>query len=175
MQLQSIPMAREHSVPRGAQLFLQGSPVKSLFLVISGDICLQRHQTDGSFVILQRAASGDVLAEASLYSHYYHCHAIAQQNSRVCALPKASVIALLQKDHNFCRNWIMHLSREVQQARFRSEMLSLKTVAGRLDAWLNWRNEALPPKGDWKSLAGQLSVSPEALYREIARRLKNAT
>jgi hypothetical protein len=39
-----------------------------------------------------------------------------------------------------------------------------------LDGWLNWHGGELPPKGEWKALAEQLSISPEALYREIARR-----
>lgn len=63
-----------------------------------------------------------------------------------------------------------YLAREVWQARFRSELLSLKTVAARLEEWLNWQCGGLPPKGEWKTLAEQLGVSPEALYREIARR-----
>ena len=42
-------------------------------------------------------------------------------------------------------------------------------VSARLDAWLAWHGE-LPPRGDWKQLADQIGVSPEALYREMARR-----
>jgi hypothetical protein len=45
----------------------------------------------------------------------------------------------------------------------------MKTVAARLDAWIEWNGE-LPPKGEWISLAAELAVSPEALYREIGRR-----
>jgi hypothetical protein len=30
----------------------------------------------------------------------------------------------------------------------------------------------LPPKGEWKSVAEQIGVSPEALYRELSRRRK---
>ncbi|SFI57623.1 hypothetical protein SAMN05216525_110176 [Bradyrhizobium sp. Gha] len=54
----------------------------------------------------------------------------------------------------------------LQHSRFQ---LSMKTVAARLDAWIEW-NGKLPPKGEWVSLAAELAVSPEALYREIGRR-----
>ena len=30
-----------------------------------------------------------------------------------------------------------------------AEILSLKTVALRLDAWMVWNNAELPPQGDW--------------------------
>jgi len=45
----------------------------------------------------------------------------------------------------------------------------MKTVAERLGARLDWRGQ-LPPKGKWVELAAELGVSPEALYREIAKR-----
>lgn len=63
----------------------------------------------------------------------------------------------------------MHLSREVRNARQRAEILSLRTVADRLDAWLA-ENGDMPEKGLWKNVAEEIGASPEALYREIARR-----
>jgi CRP-like cAMP-binding protein len=73
-----------------------------------------------------------------------------------------------QNDSDFAETWTAHLAHEVQAARIRSEVLSLKTVAARLSAWLAWVGE-LPAKGEWKQLAEQIGVSPEALYREIAK------
>ncbi len=52
----------------------------------------------------------------------------------------------------------------------RSEILSMRTVVKRLDAWLLSHGDRLPAKGEWKNLALQIGVSPEALYRELARR-----
>ena len=63
----------------------------------------------------------------------------------------------------------MHLSHEVRNARRHAEILSLRTVTARLDAWLA-ENGDLPARGGWKGLAEEISASPEALYREIARR-----
>jgi len=39
----------------------------------------------------------------------------------------------------------------------------------RLDAWLAWHGD-LPSKGDWARLVDEIGVSPEALYREMAKR-----
>lgn len=169
-QLQAIPNGKERHLAAGTFLFHQGDEVETLFLVLAGEIRLVRHQPDGGSITLQRAKAGGILAEASLYSRRYHCHAVAQQAARVYALPRQAVFAQLQAGGMFAQNWAAYLAREVQQARFRSELLSLKTVAARLDAWLNWCGGGLPSKGEWKTLAEQLGVSPEALYREMARR-----
>ena len=167
---QNLPDAKERKLAERTLLFHQGDKVEALFLVLSGEIRLIRYQADGSSLTLQRSKAGVILAEAYLYSNHYHCHALAQQDTLVSAIPKPTVLSYLQTDSDFALAWSSYLAREVQQARFRSERLSLKTVAARLDAWLNWHNETLPVKGEWKTLAEQLGVSPEALYREIARR-----
>jgi hypothetical protein len=61
-------------------------------------------------------------------------------------------------------------AREVQIARFRAEILSIRRLSDRLDAWLDLNGGVLPEKGRWLSLAGDLAVAPEALYRELAKR-----
>ena len=48
------------------------------------------------------------------------------------------------------------------------------TVFERLDDWLDWNDGNLPPKGRWKSLAAELGVTPEALYRTLAQRNRDA-
>ena len=62
------------------------------------------------------------------------------------------------------------MANEIRSTRLRAEILSLKTVAERLDAWLTFNDDGLPAKGGRIALARELGVSPEALYREIARR-----
>jgi CRP-like cAMP-binding protein len=87
----------------------------------------------------------------------------------VQSIPKRGLLGRLRNEPDFAQAWAAHLAREIQIMRFRSEVLSLKTVASRLDAWLAWQGE-LPLKGQWKEVANQIGVSPEALYREMAKR-----
>ncbi len=61
-----------------------------------------------------------------------------------------------------------HLARQAQSARFRAEILALRRIEDRIDAWLDLNGGALPDKGCWRILPGELGVSPEVLYRELA-------
>lgn len=155
---------------KGAFLFHEGDLVRSVFVIQDGLVELTRHQLDGAPVILQRATDGAVLAEASVYSDVYHCAALVALPSTVFQLPKPTFLTCLREDRHFSELWSMHLAREVHAARYRSEILSRKTVSDRLDGWMAWYENKLPEKGQWKSVAEQIGVSPEALYRELARR-----
>lgn len=154
----------------GEHLFHQGDRVAVLHLVVEGRAHLVRHQIDGSTLVLQRAGPGAVLAEASVFSDRYHCDALAAAPVRSLAVRKASVRARIASDPDFAVALIAHLAREVQASRLRAEILSLRTVAARLDAWIAAHDGRAPARGEWKSVAGEVGTSAEALYRELARR-----
>jgi CRP-like cAMP-binding protein len=161
---------RDVALEAGAFLFHTGDPVATLFVVLKGEVRLVRHQEGGGVIVLQRAGSGMVLAEASLFSSRYHCDAVAAVATCVKGMPMDGVRQAFRMDPAFAVAWARHLALEVQGARFRAEVVALRTVAARLDAWLGWRGGLLPRKGEWKQVADQIGVSPEALYRELARR-----
>ena len=154
----------------GQFVFARGDAVRRMFQVVHGEVHLMRHQRDGTAIIVQRAGPGCVLAEASLLVDRYHCDAVAAQPTRVRSRSRQALTARLAKDSGFARAWIAHLAGEVQAARLRIEIVSMKTVSARLDAWLAWHDGLLPAKGAWKSIATEIGVSPEALYRELGRR-----
>lgn len=151
-------------------LFHRGDPVLSMFRIVDGRVDLVRHLADGRPVTLQRAVASDILAEASAYAPRYHCAAVAVGTAQVRRVPVAAFRATLAADPALAEAWAACLAGEVQAMRQRGEMLAMRTVADRLDAWLDWHGGTLPHKGAWKDLASELAVSPEALYREIARR-----
>lgn len=157
----------------GQHIFNQGDAITWLYLMQAGTIHLVRYQADGTVAVLQRASPGMVLAEASVFSSRYHCNAVAVTNSEALIIPVNSVRRLLRSDHVFAETWASYLSHQLQQARKRAEIASLKTVAARLSAWLAWNDGLLPSKGEWKNLADEIGVSPEALYRELAKRGKS--
>ena len=162
--------ARLQHFEGGQHLFHRGDPVTDLHVVLVGSIHLVRHLSDGSALILQRAGPGSILAEASLYSSRYHCDAVAFGAADTRVYAKASLKKLLLKSSEFSNVWASYLAQELQTSRLRSEILSLRTVSERLDAWITWNGGSFPEKGEWKLVANQIGISPEALYREIAKR-----
>jgi len=155
---------------QGAHLFRQSDQVRSVFVVEEGLVELVRHHQDGASIVLQRASCREVIAEASVYSDTYHCDAVARMPSSLVELPKTEFLKCLREDEEFSGLWAAHLAREVQSGRYQIEILSRKTVAERLDGWLAWRGNRMPAKGEWKNIAAQIGVSPEALYRELSKR-----
>lgn len=163
---------RRQELAAGRFLFHASDSVDYLFLVVEGEVRLVRTLPDGAPLTLQRAGSGTVLAEASLFADRYHCDGQATQNSTVRIIEMDKARAALENEHALSAALLRHLASEVQKIRSRAEMLSLKSVRAKIDAWI-FLNGKMPPKGQWRHLASEISVTPEALYREIARRKRH--
>jgi CRP-like cAMP-binding protein len=151
-------------------LFHRGDAVRHMHVVRDGEVRLVRYLEDGAALVLQRARAGSIVAEASLFAAVYHCDGSAYVPTRMKSIPKETVTERLWKSHSLSEAFAAHLAREVQQARMRSEILMFKTVKQRLVAWLATRGGTLPARGNWRSVAMEIGVSPEALYRELAKR-----
>jgi CRP-like cAMP-binding protein len=160
---------RDFAYEVGEAVFHLGDPVKLIHFVTAGVIHLVRHQQHGAALVLQRAGEGSILAEPSMFSDAYHCDARVITAARTVAVSRDEVLDRVKGDGAFALAWSRRLAHEVQKARLQAEIVSIKTVAARLDAWLNWYG-SMPTKGSWVSLAAEIGVSPEALYREISKR-----
>jgi CRP-like cAMP-binding protein len=161
---------REQEVAAGGTLFRASDPVLSLFLVKAGALRLIRTLPHGFQLTLQRAGPGAVLAEASLFADRYHCDATAMEDSALWVVSRERVRAALRDDPEFASTLMRHLAHEVHRTRAQTEILSFKTVAERVDAWITLNDGSLPPKGRWRQIASEIGVTSEALYRELARR-----
>lgn len=160
--------ARMKTFEQGAIIFCREDPVHSMYLVRSGIVALERPLTDGIALTLNVATAGMALAEASLFATTYHCDAIARMNAEIAILPRAAFRSALRERPDAALSLIETHAREVQSQRARIEILRLRRVSDRLDAWLDLN--AKPPTGEWIRVADQIGVSPPALYRELARR-----
>ena len=154
----------------GEALFQRGDPVRFLYRVRSGAAHLTRVDAGGRLAVMQRAGAGELLAEASLFSDTYHCDGALAQPGELARFRKADVLARLAAEPALLAALTAHLAREVQRTRARLEILARRTVAERLDAWLAFHDDGLPPAGQWRGVAEEIAVSPEALYRELTRR-----
>jgi CRP-like cAMP-binding protein len=152
----------------GAAIFRREDPVRSMYLVRSGSVALERPLADGTALALAVARSGMALAEASLFADTYHCDAVVRELAEVSILPKAVFHATLRDQPEIALGLIEAYAHTVQAQRTRIEILRMRKVSSRLDAWLDLNGA--PPEGHWKRVADEIGVSPPALYRELAKR-----
>lgn len=154
---------------RGELLFKQGKKPSQMFYVTRGEVVLQRSGRQGAIVVLQRTRRG-FIGEASLDSVRYHCDALVTMSGEVVAIPLVAVKRALAADSAFAGRWIAMLNQEVKRLRAQCERLSMKGVKERLLHLIETEGSEgrFPLGGGLKSMAAELGVTHEALYRAVA-------
>lgn len=159
---------------KGERLFLQRQHPRHMYFVVSSEIVLERMGEQGDPVVLQRVRQGFV-AEASLQSSSYHCDAVVTAPGQAVVLPIEPLKAALATDPTFALRWIGMLNAEVRRLRAQCERMSLKGVGERLLHMIETGgvDGHLRTGAGLKSLATELAVAHEALYRTVAALEKN--
>jgi len=157
-----------HHFDKGDYLFHQGKKPEFMFFVVSGEAVLSRASSHGEPIILQRCKNGFV-SEASLLTDVYHCDAIATQSGQAITLPIKSLRDALS-DSKFSMKWVQLLSKEIMRLRTQSERLGLKDIRSKLIHLIETEGKqgVLTLQSDFKSMASEIGVTHEALYRAIA-------
>ena len=140
-----------------------------MYYVAGGEVVLQRPGSHGESVVLQRARQGFV-AEASLQSSKYHCDAAVTLSATVVSLPIEPIKQALLADPAFAMRWIGMLNQELMRLRLQCERLSIKGVRDRLLHLIETEGQdgRLPLGAGLKSMASELGVTHEALYRTVS-------
>lgn len=154
---------------RGTRLFTAGQPPAWLYFVNHGELQLERAGDDGSRIVLQRVSEG-LIAEASLNAGHYHCDGVAALESSITQIPLGQVRSALRDDPSFAMRWIAMLAGEVVRLRARCERLAMKTVQARLLHLIDAEGgpAGFVVRSGLKSVAAEIGVSHEALYRCVA-------
>jgi CRP/FNR family transcriptional regulator, dissimilatory nitrate respiration regulator len=164
--------ATERTLKAGQHLFRAGDRTAGLYEVIQGKVRLVRVDRTGREAVLQTAGAGETLAEASLFSPTYHCDAIANTAATVRLYPRTMVLNELKRNPKCAQAFATMLAQQVMTLRARLEQRNIHSARDRvrhyfmINADPHGRRVVLP--GTVKSLAGELGLSHEALYRTLA-------
>lgn len=163
------PLCTQSHCVKGDLLFERGKKPERMFYVAGGEVVLQRPGSRGENVVLQRARQGFV-AEASLQSARYHCDAVVTASGDLVGIPIEPIKTALLTDPAFAMRWIGMLNRELVRLRLQCERLSIKGVRDRLLHLIETEGQGgrLPLGAGLKSMAAELGVTHEALYRTVA-------
>jgi CRP-like cAMP-binding protein len=121
---------------------------------------------DGGALTLHVARPGEIVAAASLWAETTHCDALCESDARVAVRPAATVRDRLGASPAAAA--LAEAAREIQALRARVEVLRLRRLSDRLDAYLDLHGP--PSRGGWVAVADWIGVTPPALYRELGRR-----
>lgn len=157
------------TIKKGTLLFQTGKKPELMFFVLNGEVTLERISNDGNPVVLQRTRHGFV-SEASLQSSKYHCDGRVVADSEIIQIPLHVLAEALNTDSAFAGRWIRMLNQEVKRLRLQCERLSMKSVKDRVLHLIHTegKNGQYQVHTGLKSLAGELGVTHEALYRTLA-------
>ncbi|WP_353431428.1 Crp/Fnr family transcriptional regulator [Polynucleobacter sp. MWH-UH23A] len=164
-----LSQCKAHPFAKGEYLFHPGKAPECMFFIVSGEAVLSRSNSYGEASILQRCKGG-FLSEASLLTDEYHCDAITTHAGTAITLPIQSFRSSL-KDEQFSSKWIKLLSREIMRLRTQSERLGLKDIKSKLIHLIetDGKRGTLVLESDYKSLASELGITHEALYRALSK------
>ncbi len=154
---------------KNERVFRAGTLPEWMFYVVAGEVTLERNGLHGEAVVLQRTRQG-FISEASLKVSRYQCDAVAITDTHVIKVPVRTLVQCLDIDPAFAGRWINMLNGEVRRLRLHLERLSMKSIRERLVHLVETEGKEgryATPSG-LKTLAGELGVTHEALYRAIA-------
>ena len=157
-----------NSFRKGALLFEAGDQNQSIIYLKSGSAELVKIRLDGYRQVIERYEEGDFIAPHTLYSdiHSFRCEACTNVDT-VQYTRTAFKDALKREANTFY--WLELLHNHLHRSLMRVELLGYTSVSDKLDAWIKLYKRT-PEKGEYSTVAGQLSISREALYRELSKR-----
>ncbi len=155
---------RYRTLDKGDLLFRQGDKSRGLFYVVRGVVELRRTTQAGHEVLMFQAKAGDTLAEASLFHSQYHCNAIATESSEVIQCMREMLLKQFRMDIRFALAMSRRFAMQVQGARMRHELLSIRNAEERVYRAVV---EGLL-SSSVRSLANEIGLSAEVVYRSLS-------
>lgn len=163
---------------KGTALFRQGDKAFGIFRVLSGRVRLVRLTPSGTQVPMHTAVTGELFAEASIFSTCYHCDAIAMQDCEVLVYQKAELTSRLKENDEMLWAFTAEMAQRVQMLRTRLEIRHIRSAPERVLQFLKLQCDASgiwSQHGTLKQLAEEVGLTHEALYRALAMLERNGS
>ena len=161
-----------HEIAANQILFQQGEPTKAIYWVESGRLKLVSF-TNERMIIHYSVGTGESFAETALYFDTYACTAIAEQTSRIIAVPKQIFLQGLRESPVLCERYLTHLTHRFSSVKRLLELRSIRFARERLLHYLSYQLQpnrlVVPLKQSLKNLAIELGLSPEVLSRTFTQ------
>lgn len=147
---------------------------RSLSLVLSGVVEIQRLYLNGKYIVLNRLNEGDVFGEALVFSkaRTYPATVISLNESKVLFIDKSDILKILTKEEKVLENFISLLSNKVFILNSKIKSISFKSVRQKVIGYI--LNEVKEQKGNSimlkntkEEIAALLAIPRPSLSREL--------
>lgn len=162
----------------GELIIGEADPIRSFYVVISGQLKLYRSSVEGKEQTLQLLGQGDPFGLCTAFAtESFPASAMAIEDSAVLLIPGAVMESAARQEPALLFNIIQILSQRLKNSMELIESLALKEIPGRLASFL--RHESAKNKTDkdaivrltisQRELAKILGATPEALSRALRK------
>jgi CRP-like cAMP-binding protein len=158
------------SLSKGDKLFKQGDLVTNIYFIKIGKIKLIRNTCEGSPVIVHTGEQGESIAEASLFSDFYHCSAIADSVSTVLSVKKSILLTVMQENPKVMMELLAIFSHQVRDLRTINEIKNIRSASERILSYIKTNineNQEFKLNLSLKDIAHKIGLAHETFYREL--------
>lgn len=123
-------------IPRGEHIFKQHEGFRSCFAVRSGAVKTYMEREDGEEQITGFYLPGEIIGLDSMNADTYSCSAKALERSSVCEIPFDKIEELASRIPTLQHHFFQLMSREIQDSRQLTMLLSKNTAEERIASLL---------------------------------------
>lgn len=159
---------------KGMTVVNQGDLVDSLSILLSGSVKTEMFTEDGNVVNIENIKAPRPLAPAFLFSdkNRFPVTVTSLEDIEVIKIPKDEIVKLMQTNPNFMQNYLMHNSNRTQFLSNRLQLLSIKTIKGKLAHYIlehtRTVNESVDLDYNQSELSDYFGVARPSLARSIS-------
>jgi len=165
-----VPNRKRH-ICKGDILFHHSDAVENIYVVRRGRIKLIRNTVDGNPVVLQLAAAGEIIAEASLFSDTYHCSAIVDsRTAELCCFDRHALAKAIKESPAAAIMVAELFAHGIRKLRALLEIRNIRSAKQRIHAYFQLESGAdkqIQLQLSYKDIAYQLGLAHETFYREL--------
>jgi len=166
-----------HRVPRGTSLVHEGAHARTLYIVQSGSFKCVKTAEDGYEHVLGFAWRRDLIGYDGLYREHYAFAAVALEDSRVIALPLASLAQVRQRSATFDAALQALIARQLAHAGEIAEVMAAVAADVRLARFLVQLSARMAERGqsprrlllrmNRRDIANHLGLAHETISRSF--------
>ena len=147
---------------------------KSLSLVLSGTVEIQRLYSNGKYIVLSRIFEGDVFGEALVFSKSktYPATVIALSECKVLFINKSDVLKICSNEEKILENFISLLSDKVFILNSKIKSISFKSIRQKVINYIlnevkEQKSNSIILKNTKEEIASLLGIPRPSLSREL--------